>query len=232
LQIGGSDQWGNIVSGVDLIRRKTGDMADAFTWPLLIDKKTGKKFGKSEGGTVWLDAAKTSPFQFYQFWFNAEDDSIEEYFLKMTLLAADKIQDIMEKHRANPGMRVAQGELARTVTSFVHGEETAHAAETVSGILFGNIDIKKVTESERDMLVKDAPHAEVAVGDGLVGVLVGSNLASSKREAREFIANEAISLNGTVITDPEYVFGPSSFMRGIAILKRGKRNVSVLMLNQ
>ena len=231
LQIGGSDQWGNIVSGVDLIRRKTGDVVHALTWPLLIDKKTGKKFGKSEGGTVWLDATKTSPFEFYQFWFNLDDEAIEEYFLKMTLLTKDAIAGIAEKHHANPAARVAQSELARTVTSFVHGDEISRIAETVSGILFGDSDIAKITEKERDMLVRSAPNVGVALGDTLVDVLVHSGLASSKREAREFMANKAVSVNGTSAINPEYVFDSKSFTQGIAFLRRGKRNVSVLILN-
>jgi tyrosyl-tRNA synthetase len=232
LQIGGSDQWGNIVSGVDLIRRKTEDTAHAFTWPLLIDKKTGKKFGKSEGGAVWLDAAKTSPFAFYQFWFNVEDDAAEDFLLKMTLLSVSEIADIMKKHRADPGMRHAQSELARNITGLVHGEEVARTAEAVSGILFGGADIAQTTEKERNMLMKDAPSVVVALGDDLVDVLVGSGLAPSKREAREFIKKEAISVNGKSVTDPAYVFVKSDFTHRIAFLKRGKRHMSVLVLSQ
>ena len=130
------------------------------------------------------------------------------------------------------GARVAQGELARSVTGFVHGEEVAHAAETVSGILFGRAEIDKITEKEREMLMKDAPNVSVAVGDGLVDVLVRSGLAPSKREAREFIKKEAISVNGAVVTDLGYILAKSDFTHKIAFLKRGKRHMSVLVLGQ
>lgn len=121
LQVGASDQWGNIVSGVDLIRRKTADVAHAFCWPLLINKSTGRKFGKSEGGAVWLDAKKTSPYEFYQFWFNSADADVEEYLLKMTPLSKEEIEKVMAEHAQDPSARVAQKRLAQEVTMLVHG---------------------------------------------------------------------------------------------------------------
>ncbi len=121
LQVGASDQWGNIVSGVDLIRRKKAGIAHAFCWPLLVNKTTGKKFGKSEGGAVWLDAKKTSPFEFYQFWFNTPDEEVEEYLCKMTLLSKKDIDAIMQEQRANPGSRVAQKKLAQELSMLAHG---------------------------------------------------------------------------------------------------------------
>ncbi len=121
LQVGASDQWGNIVSGVELIRRKAGGVAHAFCWPLLVNKSTGKKFGKSESGTVWLDAAKTSPFEFYQFWFNTSDEEVEEYLLKMTLLPKEEIDSVMDEQRKNPAGRAAQKRLAQELTMLVHG---------------------------------------------------------------------------------------------------------------
>ena len=136
LQVGGSDQWGNILSGVELIRRTNGNQAYAFSWPLLVDKASGKKFGKSEGGAVWLDSAKTSAYQFYQFWFNLGDEAVEEYLLKMTLLTKDEITMIMERHAADPASRAAQTALAWEVTALVHGEDEADKAEEVSGIIF------------------------------------------------------------------------------------------------
>ncbi|MES2203134.1 MAG: tyrosine--tRNA ligase [Patescibacteria group bacterium] len=127
LQVGASDQWGNIVSGVDLIRRRAGATAHAFCWPLLVNKSTGKKFGKSEGGAIWLDPAKTSPFEFYQFWFNTDDSDVEEYLLKMTLLPKQEIDAVMEEQRANPSMRAAQKKLAAEVTMLVHGVREVEA---------------------------------------------------------------------------------------------------------
>lgn len=134
LQVGGSDQWTNILSGVEFIRRKTGKTVYAFTWPLVVNKSTGKKFGKSEGGAVWLDAAKTSPFEFYQFWFNTSDDDVEEYLLKMTLIPKADIDTVMQEQRQNPAARPAQKKLAYEVTALVHGEKEASAAQNSENV--------------------------------------------------------------------------------------------------
>lgn len=133
LQVGGSDQWGNIVSGVDLIRRKMGDKVHAFSWPLLADK-TGKKFGKSEGNAVWLSAEKTSPFDFYQFWFNTADDEVGEYLLKMTLMPKAEIDEVLAAQNADPSARPAQKRLAYEVTALVHGAEEADKAKDFKNI--------------------------------------------------------------------------------------------------
>lgn len=134
LQVGASDQWGNIVSGVDLIRRKSGSVAHAFCWPLLVNRSTGKKFGKSEGGAVWLDPAKTPPFEFYQFWFNAADDDVEEYLLKMTLMPVEEIEAVMREQRQNPSARAAQKKLAYEVTALVHGDDEARKAQNFENV--------------------------------------------------------------------------------------------------
>ena len=136
LQIGASDQWGNMVSGVDLIRRKTSNTAYAFSFPLLVNKSTGKKFGKTEGGAVWLDPEKTSPFQFYQFWINTDDADAEEYLLKMTLLSKEEIDTVMQEQNANPSARVAQKRLAWEVTALVHGSAEADKAKQTSESMF------------------------------------------------------------------------------------------------
>ena len=136
LQVGASDQWGNMVSGTDLIRRKTGKSAYAFSFPLLVNKSTGKKFGKSEGGAVWLDAAKTSPFEFYQFWFNTSDADVEEYLLKMTLVSKQDIDTVMVEQKQNPAARPAQKKLAWEVTALVHGSKDADKAKAESEALF------------------------------------------------------------------------------------------------
>jgi tyrosyl-tRNA synthetase len=136
LQVGGSDQWTNILSGVEFIRRKTGETVHAFTWPLVINKSTGKKFGKSEGGAVWLDQSKTSVFDFYQFWFNSADADVEEYLLKMTLMPKTDIDAVMAEQSANPAARAAQKRLALEVTTLVHGEGEAQKAKEESESLF------------------------------------------------------------------------------------------------
>lgn len=142
LQVGASDQWGNIVSGVDLIRRKTGKTAYAFCWPLLVNKSTGKKFGKSEGGAVWLDAKKTSPFEFYQFWYNVSDEDVEDFLLKMTLLPKAEIDKVMAEQRQNPAARVAQKRLAQEVTMLVH-----NVAEVEAPVLHAaNLKLREIAD--------------------------------------------------------------------------------------
>ncbi len=227
LQIGASDQWGNIVSGVDLIRRKTGDATYALSSPLLVNKATGKKFGKSEGGAVWLDSAKTSPFEFYQFWFNTEDDVVEEYLLKMTMLSKEEIGSVMQLQLSNPATRAAQRKLAFTVTSLVHGIEAAQTAERLSAIFFGDFSV--ITRELAELLKKESSTFKVNVGDLLTDVLIQTGLASSKREAKQFISDKAVSLNGQS-RDESNMIQESDFSVGVALLRRGKRNIAVLTL--
>lgn len=228
LQVGGSDQWGNILSGVELIRRRTGNQAYALSWPLLTDA-SGKKFGKSEGGAIWLSAEKTSPYQFYQFWFNLGDEGIDEYLKKMTLLTLDEVSLVMERHTNDLASRAAQTALAWEVTALVHGEKEADKAEEVSSIMFKG-DTKNIGKEALTMLKKEAPSATITLGMTLVDALVESKLASSKREARQFIEAGAVNLSGAPIGDAARVLEENDFSNGIALLKRGKRNVSVLIL--
>ena len=236
LQVGGSDQWGNIVSGVDFIRRrtaqagKTGDTVYAFTWPLLADK-AGKKFGKSENGTIWLDSKKTSAFQFYQFWLNVEDDSLQEYLLKMTTLSRAEIDAVLELHKRDKKERHGQQILAREVTKLVHGEEEAGKAERVSQALFGEGNLGELDEDELLMLKMSGTSQAVQMGMNITDVLVSTGLASSKREARQFIRDKAVHLGIQIITDQDRTLQKSDFYSGVALLKRGKRNVCVLVLS-
>ncbi|MCR4280793.1 MAG: tyrosine--tRNA ligase, partial [Candidatus Kaiserbacteria bacterium] len=230
LEVGGSDQWGNIVSGVDFVRRKEGKVVYALTWPLLVDK-TGKKFGKSEQGTVWLDSSKTSPFQFYQFWLNAPDDSAEEFLLKMTLLSTSEIRMIIEEQKKNPGDRHAQKILAREATTLVHGKDIAENVEAVSSVLFGKNEVKDLSADERELLLKEAPTFAVRLGMTLVDVLIASGLASSKREARQFIEDGAVTMNGGLVSGIDRVIMHEDFQDvPLATLTRGKRHVIVLTL--
>ncbi len=212
LQIGASDQWGNMVSGVDLIRRKSGKSAYALSFPLLINKSTGKKFGKSEGGAVWLDQSKTSVFDFYQFWFNTADADVEEYLLKMTLLPKADIDEVMDEQKANPASRVAQKNLALEVTSLVHGEAEAEKVAKVSEEVFSGA------------VSENAPIFEVAATSSIVSALVDSELASSKREARQFIEDGAVQLNGEKVS-ADRLLEDNDFKDSKALLKRGKRNI-------
>lgn len=170
LQIGASDQWGNMVSGVDLIRRKTGKIVYALSFPLLINKATGKKFGKSEGGTVWLGPEKTSPFQFYQFWFKTDDADVEEHLFKMTLLSKKEIDTVMSEQKKDPSKRPAQKKLAFEVTALVHGQNEAHKAQsfesvpTTKGGKLRNI-IKDISTSELRRLVEQGAVSSVISGN-------------------------------------------------------------------
>lgn len=230
VQVGGSDQWSNILAGVEFVRRKAERTVYAFTWPLVINKATGKKFGKSEGGAVWLDPKKTSPFSFYQFWINTEDEAAEEYLLKMTMLTREEIAQVMELHRSNPGSRHAQRSLASAVTALVHGAGIAAQAERVSDVLFGAAGIADLTADDRHAAIALAPSCSVREGDDVTDVLVASGLASSKREARQFIESGAVTLNGTAVGEGAVV-AADAFLDGAAILRRGRRSVALLTLS-
>lgn len=231
LQIGASDQWGNMVSGVDLIRRKEGKQVYALSSPLLINKSTDKKFGKSESGAVWLDAEKTSPFEFYQFWFNTEDDAVQEYLLKMTMVPMVEIDRIMAQHGGDPSARIAQKRLAFEVTKLVHGEDIARGCEKSPEILYSK-DIKEITADDVAVLRRiKAPICRVAVGDPIIDVLINSLIASSKRESRQFIDDGAVSLNGVRVSNGARTLADADFQHGLALLKRGKRAVSILELS-
>jgi tyrosyl-tRNA synthetase len=218
VQVGGSDQWTNILSGVDFIRRKMGDTVYAFTWPLVVNKVTGKKFGKSEGGAVWLDPKKTTPFDFYQFWFNTDDADVEEFLLRMTLLPKADIDAVMQEQKENPSSRVAQKNLAFEVTALVHGEDEAEKVAKAAEDLFSGAG------------TDHAPTVKVNAGIFIVDALVASNLATSKREARQFIIDGAVQLNGEKITEETRALASEDFKDGKAILKRGKRNIVALTL--
>ncbi len=230
VQIGGSDQWGNIIAGVDLIRRKESATVYALSCPLIVDKATGKKFGKSEGNAVWLDAEKTSPYAFYQFWLGASDESVTDYLKLFTLLSEMEIDAVTEMHRRDAKEHHAQHLLAREVTTLVHGAETAETVEKVSSVLFDDAGLKGLDEEALTMLKSAAPSHETTADTLLVDVLVSSKLASSKREAKLFLNDKAVSLNGEVVSDEKQKITTENFYNGTALLKRGKKNVCVLVL--
>ena len=219
LQLCGADQYGNCTSGIHLIRRLEGAKADAYSCPLIIDKVTGRKFGKSEGNAVWLDSAKTSIFDFYQFWLNQPDDVLEEYFKYYTLVTPDELNDILAKHAENPGARYGQRTLARMVTEVVHGADAANSAEKITGILFGEGQISDLSADELNLLAQSFPTA--AKGAQLLDILVETGLASSKGEGRNFIASGAISINGVKATEDVQI-------SEIALIKRGKNKFALV----
>lgn len=231
VQVSGSDQWGNITSGIDLIRRKESAVVYGLTIPLITDKSTGKKFGKSEGNAVWLDPNMTSPFQFYQFWLNTSDESVEDYLKIFTRVSLEEVSAVTQEQIANPGARVAQKKLAYEVTKIVHGEIIAGVQSVRSDLLFAVMEDNTVFSSEIIEILKEMPYSSVNVGDDLLDVLVLSQLASSKREARQFLADGAISMNGVKILESRSIEG-TDFRDEFAILKRGKKNVAVLKLSK
>ena len=229
VQVGGSDQWSNILAGVEFIRRKKDETVYALTWPLIVNKATGKKFGKSEKGAVWLDAAKTSVYEFYQFWLNTEDDAVEEYLLKMTTLSMPEIAAAMELHKRSSKERHGQKLLAREITKLVHGAEAEMQVENVSSVLFGETSLTTLDQGALKMLRDSAPHFEISAGTSILDALITTKLASSKTEARRFLTGKAVALNDAVV-EQERALSPDDFKNGIALLKRGKRNVCVLAL--
>ena len=222
LQIGGSDQWGNMISGVPLIRKKENAEAHAFSMPLVIDKTTGKKFGKSEEGAVWLDESKTSVYKFYQFWLNADDEGVEDYLKVYTLLSKDEIEKIMVEFISDKAGRLAQKTLAYEVTKLVHGQEKADAVVNASNILFGSSSFLEASDAEIDVLRGELPGT--AVSDDLYQLLVDAGLAGSKSEARNFHASGAISVNGEKTLPDQEI----AWKNGANLLKRGKNSFAIV----
>ena len=220
LQIGGSDQWGNLLSGVDLIRKKENTEVYAMTAPLLINKSTGRKFGKSEGGAVWLDENKTSVYKFYQFWLNVDDESAIEYMKIFTMLDRDTIEAIAENHAVNPGARSAQKVLAREVTDIVHGSARRESVERVTEVLFGGGDFKKLSDDDLGALAEEIPCVDAGID--MIEALVESGAVGSNGEAKRLLKSGAISLNGEKLAENKVVNDTS-------LLKKGKNTFVLIM---
>lgn len=220
LQIGGSDQWGNLLSGVDLIRKKENTEVYAMTAPLLINKSTGRKFGKSEGGAVWLDENKTSVYKFYQFWLNVDDESAIEYMKIFTMLDRDTIEAIAENHAVNPGARSAQKVLAREVTDIVHGANRRESVERVNEVLFGGGDFEKLSDDDLGALAEEIPCVDAGVD--VIEALVESGAVGSNGEAKRLLKSGAISLNGEKLAENKVVNDTS-------LLKKGKNTFVLIM---
>ena len=221
LQLAGSDQWGNSIAGVDLIRRKTGEETHVWTFPLIINKETGVKFGKTEAGAVWLDPELTSPYRFYQFWLNVDDDSVEDYLKIYTTLDKPAIDKVMKQFKEDKGGRAAQKTLAYEVTKIVHGKEVADSVRRVSEVLFGKGEFLGLSASEQTSLAEELPN--VKVGKNLAETLVQAGLASSNSEANRFIGAGSVSINGQKI-----VGDMVDFQKGKNLLKRGKNSFAIV----
>ncbi len=223
MQMAGQDQWGNITAGIDLIRKKTGKEAYAFTMPL-ITKKDGTKFGKSEGNAIWLDLNKTSSYEMYQFFINTEDEMVIDYLKKLTFLSKEEIEEIEKVHLLSPEKRIAHKKLAEEVITFLHGHEEYEKAVKISESLFS----EKVNElSSEDIInsLKGVPNIELTLGDNIVDFVVNNKICSSKREAREFISAGAININNKKVMDLDYIVdNKDTIDNKVMIIKKGKKN--------
>ncbi|AWX94749.1 tyrosine--tRNA ligase [Streptococcus suis] len=229
LQIGGSDQWGNMTAGTELLRRKADKSGHVMTVPLITDS-TGKKFGKSEGNAVWLDADKTSPYEMYQFWLNVMDDDAVRFLKIFTFLSLDEIAEIEKQFDVARHERLAQKILAREVVTLVHGEEAYNQALNITEQLFAG-NIKNLSAKELKQGLSNVPNYAVQAEDNLniVELLVTSGIVNSKRQAREDVANGAIYVNGERVQDLEYTLSDSDKIDGeLTVIRRGKKKYSVL----
>lgn len=220
LQIGGSDQWGNILSGVALIRKKEAKEVHALSIPLVVNKDSGVKFGKSEGGAIWLDPTKTTSTQFYQFWINTDDADVEDYLKIFTLLPKEKVEKVMAEHKADSASRKAQKILAEEVTKLVHGGIQSGSATDVTKYLTSQASVEEASKDELAKIKKQIPHAVSTAKGSIISALVAAGLASSNSDARRLLRGSAIYINGKQ-ADKEY-FDEHDFKNGRLLLRRGK----------
>lgn len=228
--MGGSDQWGNIVTGTELIRRKSGGEAFAFTSPL-ITKADGSKFGKSEAGNIWLDAEKTSPYQFYQFWVNATDADAETWIKIFTFLDKKSIEDVIAQHRNNPGERLLQKTLAKEITVFVHGDAEYQKAIETTAKLFASQNAAAEDLSIEDLnsmegiIKKDVDQNKIASGIDVISLLADTEVFPSRGEARKMIQNGGLSINRKKITDAQQIINNEWLLHEqYLLIQKGKKN--------
>lgn len=230
LECAGSDQWGNITAGIDLIRKKTGDEVYGFTMPLVTDKN-GKKFGKSEGNAFWLDKNKTSSYEIYQYLLNSDDEKVIEYLKIFTFLTKEEIEDIEKQQTAHPETRIAQKTLAKEVVTFLHGEKEAEKAKEMSEALFSG-HVKNLTKKEIEDVFKGVPTFDTNNNINIIDMLVNNKIASSKREAREFLNAGSITINEEKITDENYIVTKEiAIDNEILVLRRGKKKYFIGKIN-
>ena len=226
MQIGGSDQWGNITTGLELIRKMSPEGSKAFGLTIpLVTKADGTKFGKTEGGAVWLDPEKTSPYEFYQFWINTSDADVVKYLKFFTFLSKEEIEELEKAVQDEPHLRKAQKALGEEMTRLIHGEEALQQAIRISAALFSG-DIQSLTGSEIKQGFKDVPSFTYEQGSSLniVELLVNAGIVQSKRQAREDVTNGAISVNGVRVSELEYTLDEKDRIDGeFTVIRRGKK---------
>ena len=231
LQLCGADQWGNSIAGVDLIRRKTGDEAHVWSCPLIINKATGIKFGKSEDGAIWLDSKLTGIYKFYQFWLNSDDKGVEDYLKVYTTLSKDEIDDIMAQFNADKASRIAQKKLAYEVTKVVHGQARADSIVRVSESLFGDGDYQSLSSEDFDIIKAELKTVTAVAGETtIVSLLVEGGLASSNSDAKRFIDSQAVYLNGKKLSEGQNNLSQSDAINGFVIIRRGKNSQILVSL--
>ena len=227
LQVAGSDQWGNITSGIELIRKTLGIEVYGMTMPLVLDAQ-GNKIGKSEGNAVWLDKEKTSPYYLYQYLLNTEDDVVIDHLKKMTLLTPEEIMALEESNQKEPHLRLAHKALAKAIICDVHGESEYEKVLKISEALFSG-DIKKLTKDELHDAFLNIPSCEVKEDKNIVDLLVETGICSSKREAREFVSNNSISINGDKVNDLEFIVKcENAMVDNYTIIRKGKKKYFVI----
>ena len=227
LQAAGSDQWGNITTGIELIKKKLGKEAYGFTMPLILDKM-GNKFGKSEGNALWLDINKTSPYELYQYLINTDDELVIHYLKVFTFLSKEEIDELEKKNKEHPELREAQVALAREIIKDLHGEEEFEKALSMSRTLFSG-DVSKLTSKDIEVVFKDIEKAEMSSDMNIIDMLVEKKICSSKREAREFVSSGTISINGEKTTDLEMNITRDLFIENkYLIIRRGKKKYHML----
>ena len=223
LQCAGSDQWGNITAGIDLIRKSTGDEVYGFTMPLVTDSQ-GRKFGKSEGNALWLDKEKTSSYELYQFFVNVEDCMVIDYLKIYTFLSKEEIEELEIKHKEHPELREAHKALAREIITFLHGKEEYDKAVDLAEHLFNN-KFNDLSKKDIEELFKNVNIKEVEANQNIVDFIINLGIAKSKREAREFIEAGAISINGEKVINIETIIDKTMFIENTYIVvRRGKKN--------
>jgi tyrosyl-tRNA synthetase len=231
LQMGGSDQWGNIVAGVDLIRRVEGKSAHALTIPLLV-KADGTKFGKTASGSIWLDPAMTSPYAFFQFFLNTDDRDLVALLKSYSFKSPQELEELFKEHQANPGARKAHRALAHEVTSYIHGEEVAGRVEQAARALFGQAELQGLDEETLASAINELPCVEVTDSDShlWVDLIAGSGVVESKSAARRIIKEGGAYINNVKISDENAKVSDSDFLFGrIALLRKGKRDLAAVL---